>query len=88
MLNRIGSFKLVDSNTYPLKGTSGWFLHLASIVAGLREFVCFQDKKTSKVYIEEVSGGSLSFIDDDSLAYDLAKFLEDKGVTSFKRWSN
>ena len=43
--------------------------------------MCFLDTRTLKVYIEEITGGHLEFIDDDSLAQALAKFLEEKKVT-------
>ncbi len=67
--------KLLDTNRYYLKGTGERFLHLASVQYNCREFICFVDKLTNKVYIEESTGGILEFIEDDSLAYALSEFL-------------
>ena len=50
-------------------------MHLATVHDNFREFMCFIDKQTQKVYIEEISGGSLQFIEDDQLAHELAAFL-------------
>lgn len=73
--------KLVDSNRYFLQGTNNRFLHLATVHQNTKEYMCFQDGLTGCTYIEEITGGSLQFIDDDSLAMALAKFLEECGVT-------
>lgn len=71
-------FILLDTNKYYLAGTHNQTLHIASLTDGLREFMCFTFK--GKIYIEEISGGSLIFIEDDSLAQALSDFLHDKKV--------
>ena len=76
--------KLLNTNRFILKGQTR-FLHLASIEDGPREFMCFADKETQKVYIEEVSGGTLCFITDDGLAQELNDFLVFKGVLLMDR---
>jgi hypothetical protein len=77
--------KLVDTNRFYLPGTDERFLHMATIHHGVREFLCFQDVVTSTTYIEEITGGTLSFIEDDSLAQGLSDFLTLKGVLSMVR---
>lgn len=72
--------KLINSNRFYLNNTSNRFLHLASVSYGLREFICFADVETTQIYIEEVTGGSLSFIADDSLAEELNNFLVYKEI--------
>lgn len=42
--------------------------------------MCFVKKNTQQCFIEEITGGSLSFIDDDQLATELANFLTEKGL--------
>lgn len=72
--------KLIDSNRFYLPGTHERFLHLASVHHGVREFMCFMDVRTQKVYIEEVTGGHLEFVEDDSLVSDIHCFLIETGV--------
>jgi len=72
--------KLIDSNRYYLPGTSGRWIHIATVHHGLREYMCFADRSNNKMYIEEITGGSLEFIDDDSLAQGLADFVTDRCV--------
>jgi hypothetical protein len=67
--------KLLNTNRFVLKGQTR-FIHLASIEHGAREFMCFADNQTSKIYIEEVTGGGGPFfVEDDSLAQELNDFL-------------
>jgi len=77
--------KIIDSNIKPLPGTNGRFVHLGTIHNGLREFICMVDKVTEQCYIEEITGGHLSFIEDDSLALALAKFCEEQNIISMNR---
>jgi hypothetical protein len=53
---------------------------MATVHDGVREFMCFTDVQTRKTYIEEITGGSLYFIDDDALAAALAHFLTENKV--------
>lgn len=79
-------FVLKNSDRYLLPGTQGRFLHLATVHRNTQEYICLQDLKTKKTYIEEVTlTGSLEFIEDDSLVRDIARFLEYKGITLIKR---
>lgn len=87
-------FKVKDSNIFPMPGNPH-MLHLATIMYGLREFVVMLWAKAGKCYIEEVVintvdwtsdvFANLKFIDDDNLAFDLAKFAEEKGLTDMKK---
>lgn len=93
-------FTLKNSNVFPLPGNEH-FLHLGTIGYGLREFIvmaCVRGTHQGKVYIEEVVLNSvnwtddvfanLKFVDDDNLAFDLAKFVEEKGLTDMKKLSD
>lgn len=55
-------------------------MHLATIHYGLREFIYFVDRQTQQSYIEEITGGSLSVIEDDNLWNDLAMHLKEHGA--------
>lgn len=77
-------------------------LHLGTISYGLREFIVFTciapGKFYGKTYIEEVVLTSQSFsedvtahckfIEDDNLAFDLAKYAEEQGLTDMKKRAN
>ena len=76
-------FKLTDTSIFRMKGTDT-FYHLATIQHGVREYICMIEKVTQRCYIEEVTGGTLSFIEDDSLAIALSKFCEEQGVTDMR----
>lgn len=77
--------KLINSNRFFLPGQSR-FLHLATVHDGVREFICFADTlEVNKVYIEEVTGGHLSFIEDDALAEALANFLRELTILDMGR---
>lgn len=65
--------RLSNTNRFWLPGTNNKALHLATILDGLREYMCFF--LDGKVYIEQITGGSLEFIEDDSLAEELTNFL-------------
>ena len=73
-------------------------IHLATIMYGLREFIvmiCRGPLCEGKVYIEEVVLTSvdyqkdvfanLKFIDEDNLAFDLAKFADSKGLLDMEK---
>jgi hypothetical protein len=76
--------KLLNTNRYYLKGTSNRFIHIATIANGVREFVAFFDSIGKQLFIEEISGGSLEFISDDSLAKELSDFLFYKEITNLR----
>jgi hypothetical protein len=72
-------------------------LHLGTIEYGLREFIvmaCIRGPRSGQVFIEEVVLNTVDFsndvfanckfIEDDNLAFDLAKFAEDKKLTDVK----
>lgn len=86
--------KVTDSNVFALPGNPHMF-HLATVKMGFREFIGMIDTRTQKVYVEEVVlestdfqkdvWANLKFISDDILAFDLAKFLESRGLLSMHR---
>lgn len=77
--------RLVDSNRFYLPNTNGQYLHLATVQRNLREYICFAHVATQQVYIEEITGGSLEFIEDDQLAAALHDFLVDTGALRMDR---
>lgn len=94
------NFKVKDSNLFKLPANPH-MMHLATISYGLREFIamaCIAGEHAGKCYIEEVVlntvdyskdvFANLKFIDDDNLAFDLAKYCEDKGLTDMKKRFN
>jgi hypothetical protein len=81
----MSEFKLADSNIFKMKG-SDVFYHVATIHNGLREYICMIEALTQQCYIEEITGGHLSFIEDDNLALALAQFCEEKGVKDMGRF--
>lgn len=90
----IGQFKVKDSNIFKLPNNPH-MLHLATISYSLREFVAMTDIRTGKTYIEEVVleskdfqkdvWANFKFIEDDILAFEIAKFCEDKKLIDMKR---
>ena len=79
-------FKIINSEVFYLPGTSRRMIHGATLHYGLREYILYLDNLTSKLYIEEVTGGHLSRIKDDLLAYDISKFLNEKGYLDLGTW--
>lgn len=65
-----------------MQGTHGRWVHLATVQDGIREYICFFDIHDQKMYIEEITNGSLEFISDDSVVRELADFLLGKNVTN------
>ncbi len=78
-------FKLVDSNIYPLVGTNERYWHMSTTSAGLRTFLQFFDAETNKMYLEELKGGQLEFIDDDIVFNDLGQFLNELKLLDLQR---
>lgn len=86
-------FLLKNTDIFTLPGNPHMF-HIATIGYGLREFVAMVDKRTQKFYIEEVVltttdfskdvWANFKFIADDALAFDLAKFCEERKVLDMK----
>ncbi len=89
-----GRFKLKDTDIFKIPGNPH-LLHLASVEYGLREFIVMLHRSTNQVYIEEVVletkdlardvWANLKFIEDDSLAEDLAAFAQSTGIIDMKR---
>lgn len=74
--------KLSDTNRYYLKGTTA--LHLATVIDGVKEYVCFA--LNGQIYIEEITGGrGPDFIEDDVLALYLHDFLMVQGVLDSRK---
>jgi len=70
--------KLINTNRFYLpcpQDPKGW-LHLATIQDSVREYMCFVETCTQKVFIESITGGSLEFIQDDSKVEEINEFLK------------
>jgi len=64
----------------------GPWLHIATIVRGLREYICFKNTSTDKVYIEEIDSSSptlFKHISDTNEWNDLYMFLQQKGILAY-----
>jgi len=77
--------QLTNTNQFVLKGTKGRWLHLATIIRGMQEYIYIMDRMTSMVYIEEVTGGSLTRIEDNKIHEELCKFVEEKKLNKFTK---
>lgn len=87
-------FTVKDTNLFYLPGNKH-MIHIASLGRGLHEYIVMLDTRTEKMYIEEVVlesknfsddvWANLKFIDDDNLAFDLAKFCELKKIIDMER---
>jgi hypothetical protein len=53
--------------------------HRVTLGWGTREFMVFVDQLKQAIYIEEVIGGHLDSVKDDSLFSAILKFIEEKG---------
>lgn len=89
------ALRLINSERFFLPGTQNRFMHFGTAHSGVREFMCFIDTVDKKVYIEEITGGHLEFINDDKLAEELAAFFTyhklmnmDRPVVPDKTWNN
>lgn len=76
-----GAFKILNRKQYSLAGTNDRFIHLATIAYGVQEFMFFLDRAIGQTHIEEITGGSLTKIDDDKLWAALGNFLQESGLT-------
>lgn len=86
----MADFKIISSDICELTmgNSSVKWLHLGTIHHGVREYMCFLEVAGNDCYIEEITGGHLARIDDDQLANDLAKFCDERGITSMTRVAN
>lgn len=88
------AFKVKNSNIFELPSPNSHMVHLGTIGSGLREFIvllCKQGEHRGKVYIEEVVlttvdyttdvFANCKFIEDDSLAEELAAFAAENRLT-------
>jgi len=68
--------KLISNEQFEMQGTNGRFIHCAEVHDSLkcRVYIFFYDMQTNKKYIEEVRGGSLIAIEDDSRWNELLMF--------------
>lgn len=75
-------FQVLNTNRFYLKPPSTRFEHYATVTSasGFQEFIIFADHLTQQTYIEEITGGHLTTIDDDDLFNDLHDFLSEKGI--------
>jgi hypothetical protein len=76
--------KLINTNRFAMPGTNGRFVHIATVQDSTHEYICFWDKAVRKLYIEEITGGTLTYIDDDNLVKEISTFLFEKNITNLK----
>ena len=76
------TYKLLDRTQYFLqvKGAERRFLHMATVVSGLREYVLLMDTVTKMVYLNDITGGRLAEIENDDEFKEVYAFLYDKGI--------
>ncbi len=80
------NFKLINSNRFYLPGTNSRFLHIATVQRSIKEYLCFADTTTSKIYIEEITGGAGPFfIEDEKEAEAIHNFLTEKGILNMTK---
>jgi len=72
---------LSDTNRFYLKGTPA--LHLATVLDGLKEYICFY--LNGNIYIEEITGGHLEYIKDEEKVDEIRHFLEEAKVLDATR---
>jgi hypothetical protein len=87
-------FQIIDEKRYPLKTRIStlnadyskkdhlpyWrFEHRVTLGYNAREFILIVDNLRQKIYLEEVIGGHLEVIDDDSLWESLYKYATEQG---------
>lgn len=81
----MSEFQLLDTNKYPLQITGEeenlvfyrWE-HRATIGHGCREYIIFVDHLKGQSHIEEITGGHLEQIQDESLKEALTNFAMEK----------
>ena len=73
--------QILDPRTF---GGGPW-LHLASVVRGFKEYMCFKHTPTDTIYIEELDASSphlFKKIKDEAEFRDLEAFLKSLGILS------
>jgi hypothetical protein len=73
-------FYLINEDQYPLKGTNGRFIHLATVGYGVREFIVMLDGWVGTLYVEEITGGSLIQVIDKELWKALIQWVKVRGL--------
>ena len=68
--------KLLSSNRYPLPGTDEKYWHIATVVDNLNEYICFMNRETNQVFIEEITASQLEYIDNDELVTEIKALLD------------
>jgi hypothetical protein len=84
-------FQILDEKRYPLKVKTPlkdlspvWrFEHRATIGYTTREFMIFVDNLKQTAHIEEITGGHLEEVKDNSLHESLTNFAKEKGFLDF-----
>jgi len=86
------SFQLLDAKRYPLKVESilkdmlpYWrWEHRGTIGHNAQTFIVFADTLNGNIHIEEISGGHLEVVKDDSLFNALKMFATEKNLLEVK----
>lgn len=75
--------KITDANVYTLEGTQGRATHLMSLSKGFRDFMFFTvdiPGEGHKFYLEEMTGGRLSVVEDQEEWEELCAFARRHGA--------
>lgn len=84
-----GDFKLASRARINLPSDmfmGGPWVHMATAIRSLSEYVALLHEPTGKIYLEQISPtGHFHSIDDDKLWVDLLNFLVDQGVLGFDK---
>lgn len=83
-------FQILDEKRYPLNIKDVkkdllpyWrYEHRVTLGRNFKEFMVFVDNLQSKVFIEEITGGNLSVVEEENLWHELHRFAQEKGFCS------
>ena len=77
--------KLINTNRFLLPTLTGTppVLHLATIQDGVKEYICFYT--LGSIYVEEITGGHLELVEEDSLHEELCNLLLLKGILDARK---
>ena len=77
----------LNTDLFFLPGTSNRFVHLATLANAFQEFMCFVDVHSEQFYIEEITGGHLEQIKDESLFKDLENYVSEYNILRLRPWN-
>jgi len=76
--------KIINSNRFHLPNTDKKYLHLATVTDRMREYICFLEMSTNKMFIEEITTGQLEYVFDESIVEEIATLLHEAHLTDLR----